>query len=148
MYDKIVRRFLISFFFLLLFLSIANLKLAYSDSPIPSATPATLPPCQTFNDKGLCVEFNTAIGTINTTPSGFIQKVFGVILSFSGGIALLLIIFSGYRLMTSQGNPEKLQGARETLTAAIIGLLFIIFSLVILQLIGVDILHIPGLVEK
>ena len=46
--------------------------------------------------------------------------------------------------MISQGNPEQVKGAREQLTAAIIGLLFIIFSLVILQVIGFNILRIPG----
>jgi hypothetical protein len=46
--------------------------------------------------------------------------------------------------MTSQGNPEKVQAAREQLTSAIVGLLFIIFSLAILTIIGVDILKLPG----
>ncbi len=67
-----------------------------------------------------------------------------VILGLAGGIALLLIIYSGYKLMTSQGNPEAIQGARETLPSAIVGLLFIIFSMVILQVIGAGILGIPG----
>ena len=91
-----------------------------------------------------CASVDTAIGPINTNPSDFVRKLLAIILSLSGGIALLLIIFSGYKLMTSQGNPEKLQGARETLTSAIVGLLLIIFSLVIIELIGVDILHLPG----
>lgn len=86
----------------------------------------------------------TALGEIETAPEKFIGTLFGIILGLSGGIALLLIIFSGYKLMTSQGNPEKVQGAKETLTSAIVGLLFIIFSLVILQIIGVDLLRIPG----
>lgn len=47
--------------------------------------------------------------------------------------------------MTSQGDHEKVKEAREILTSAIIGLLFLIFSLVILEVIGVDLLHIPGL---
>lgn len=95
-------------------------------------------------EKKKCASVDTAIGPINTNPSDFVRKLLAIILSLSGGIALLLIIFSGYKLMTSQGNPEKLQGARETLTSAIVGLLLIIFSLVIIELIGVDILHIPG----
>ena len=57
----------------------------------------------------------------------------------------LIIIYSGYVLATSQGNKEKIAAARETLTSAILGLLFIIFSIVILEIIGVDILRIPGL---
>ncbi len=80
-----------------------------------------------------------------SSPEKFVGTLFGIILGLSGGIALILIIVSGYNLMFSQGNAEKVQGARETLTSAIVGLLFIILSLVILQVIGVDILHIPGI---
>lgn len=92
-----------------------------------------------------CVKVNTAIGDIAIgDPRDFIKQIFALILSLSGGIALLLIIKSGYEFMTSQENPEKIQGARETITSAIIGLLFIILSMLILQVIGVDILRIPG----
>lgn len=95
--------------------------------------------------KGNCKKVATGLGfSINTDVGGFITSLLGLILSLSGGIAVLLIIISGYRLMISQGNPEKIQPAREQLTAAIVGLLFIIFSLVIIQVIGYDILHIPG----
>lgn len=86
----------------------------------------------------------TAFGNISTDPAGFIKSVFTILLSLAGGVALLLIMFSGYRLMTSQGNPERVQAAREQLTSAVVGLLFIIFSVAILQIIGVDILKIPG----
>ena len=87
---------------------------------------------------------NTAFGPISTTAQGFVTSFFRVLLSIVGVISVLLIIISGYKLMTSQGNPERVQGAREQLTAAIIGLLFIIFSLAILQTIGVEILRLPG----
>lgn len=110
--------------------------------PLPS------PPCniQTArNGSQTCKSVNTAFGEIPTNPAEFIKKLFGILLSASGGIALVLIIISGYNFIASQGNPEKIQGARETLTSAIVGLLFIIFSMVILEVIGVDILHIPGL---
>ncbi len=94
--------------------------------------------------KGSCTAVDTALGTLGTEPQSLITSLFGLILSLSGGVALLLIIISGYRLLVSQGNPEAIKGAREQLTAAIVGLLFIIFSLVILEIIGVNILHIPG----
>lgn len=92
-----------------------------------------------------CKAVDTGLGLeIGTDPQSFIKNLFGLILSISGGIAVLLIIYSGYQLINSQGNPEKLEAARQQLLSAIIGLLFIIFSLVILQTIGVDILRIPG----
>lgn len=90
-------------------------------------------------------ECQTAIGLIDTSPNDFVKRLFGLLLGISGGVALLIILYSGYRIMASRGDPEKLQGAKETLTSAIVGLLFIIFSLVILEVVGVDILKIPGL---
>lgn len=107
-----------------------------------ASTPASsFSVCTLEGNRYVC---KTAIGDISTDPKEFVQSIFGIILSLSGGIALIIIIISGYTLMTSQGNPEKIQGAKETLTSAIVGLLFIIFSLVILQVVGYDILRIPG----
>ena len=82
----------------------------------------------------------TALGDIPVDPAGFVQVLFRIILSLSGGIAMIMIVYSGYRLAVSSGNPERVQHARETLISAIVGLLFILFSLTILQIIGVDIL--------
>jgi len=90
---------------------------------------------------GIC---KTALGDLPTSLPALLTRVFSIALSIAGVVALGLIIASGYRLMISQGNPEQVKGAREQLTAAIIGLLFIIFSLVILQVIGFNILRIPG----
>jgi hypothetical protein len=47
--------------------------------------------------------------------------------------------------MTSGGDPRKAKAAKELLTSAIAGLLMIIFSVYILDLIGIRILNIPGL---
>lgn len=91
-----------------------------------------------------CLSIKTAIGDITTEAPDFVRFIFGVVLGLAGGISLVLIIIAGYKFMASQGNPESLQAARDQLISAIIGLLFIILSFVILQVIGVDILHIPG----
>ena len=106
-----------------------------------------LPPCAEKIEHATdgCKKVNTGIGiAIETTPAGFVKSVFSIVLGLAGGLAILLIIYSGYQLIESRGNPEKLEAAREQLRSAIIGLLFIIFSLVIIQAIGVDILRIPG----
>ncbi len=93
-----------------------------------------------------CFSVQTGLGIdISTKPIEFIKNIFAILLSVSGGIALLLIIYSGFRIMTSQGSKEGLQEARDRLTASIVGLLFLIFSLVIMQIIGVDLLNLPGL---
>lgn len=105
----------------------------------------TDPPCALEIDQNGCTKINTAFGVITTSPQAFIAAMFAVFLSLSGGIALLMIIRSGYQLLTSQGNAEKVKEAQDRITSAVVGLLFAIFALVILEVIGVDILHIPGI---
>lgn len=97
------------------------------------------PPC-----KNCDVSIHTAVGDISTTQNGFVKWILGFALSISGGILLILLILAGYKLMASQGDPEKIKEAREGVTSAVIGLLFIIFSLVILEVIGINILNLPG----
>jgi hypothetical protein len=86
----------------------------------------------------------TALGNIETDPTQFIGSIMGILLSLAGTIAMIIIIFSGYEMMISRGNDEKLKEAKERLTSAIIGLVFVIFSVALLQVITVDILGIPG----
>lgn len=112
-----------------------------NDQPIPTNYPEYKDPNFTTRK---CVAVDTAVGEVATDPFAFVKKLMSILLSLAGGIAVILIIVSGYKFMASQGNPEAVQAARDQLTSAIVGLLFIIFSLVILQVVGVDILKIPG----
>lgn len=111
-----------------------------------SPSPPPPPPCAEPLDPvtGNCKSFKSTFGTLSTDAGRFIASIFGVLLAMSGGLALLLIMRAGYLIMTSAGNPERTKEGREQLIAAIVGLLFIIFSFVILQVIGIDILRIPG----
>lgn len=109
----------------------------------PTLPPPPEPPCgQMVNGK--CLNIDTPIGNISTDGIGIIYNLFTIILSLSGGILVLIIIYAGYLLMMSRGNPEQIQKAREILVAAIVGFLFIIFSYVIFGTLTDDILNLPG----
>lgn len=82
----------------------------------------------------------TAIGCISVSPQGFVQTLLTFAIGIAGGIAFLMILFGAYSCMVSAGNPEKLNGCKEIITSALMGLLLVVFSTVILQIIGVDIL--------
>lgn len=86
----------------------------------------------------------TAIGCIPTNPTDFIAYLLQFAIGIAGGIAFLLILFGGFQMMTSAGNPERLNSGKELVGSAITGLLLIVFSIVLLKIIGVDILGIPG----
>ena len=87
----------------------------------------------------------TAIGCFGgETPNDFIASFIKLGTGMGGGVAFLLILISGFQRITSAGNPEKLHEAKDLMTAAISGLLLIIFSVFLLRLVGVDILQLPG----
>ena len=113
-------------------------------APTPTSPPSPAPtpwqnPC---NDNK---KIPTAIGCIDyTNTAGLTKSLLTFALGIGGGIAFLLMIFGSFMVMTSSGNPERQQAGKEMITSAIMGLLLILLSVFILQLIGVKILAIPG----
>lgn len=101
------------------------------------------------NDCEICFDGDgawTAFGCVgkNGDPSSFVAWLLRLGTGLGGGIAFLLILVSGFQRIMSAGNPEKLHEAKELMTAAISGLLLIVFSIFLLRIIGVDILQLPG----
>ncbi|PIP74724.1 MAG: hypothetical protein COW87_02430, partial [Candidatus Levybacteria bacterium CG22_combo_CG10-13_8_21_14_all_35_11] len=77
-------------------------------------------------------------------PVGFVAKFYAIGLGLIGGVSLLYIIYGGYLILVSQGNPQKINDGKSYILYAIIGLLLAIFGYVFIQVIAIDILHIPG----
>ncbi len=116
-----------------------------SGEPVKSAPPGTPPqgsgqnPCQ----GGKC---DTAIGEIPTDPAGFIKTIFGIALGLAGAVALIFMVMGSIKVITSSGDQKKLTEGKDQIVAAVAGLLFIIFSVLILRFIGGTLLGgIPGL---
>jgi len=82
----------------------------------------------------------TALGCIPTDPRDFVAWLLARAIGIGGGIAFLLMIWGGFQVITAAGDPDRLNAGKEIITSAIAGLLLIIFSLFLLELIGVDIL--------
>lgn len=89
----------------------------------------------------------TAIGCIPRDAPSIIATLIRVGLSMAGGFGLISILVAGFMYSTSQGDVKRANDAREMMTAAIIGLLFIIFSVAILEFIGVSVLRLPGFAD-
>ena len=84
---------------------------------------------------------NTAIGCIpfqNTDV--FVGTILKWAVGIGGGIAFLIILLGSFSVMTSAGNPERLKDGQQIITAAVSGLILLIFSIFILKFIGIDIL--------
>lgn len=122
----------------------AKPDIKFSPAPI-------LPNCQR-DISGKCLRTSSSIRQgdnnsldLNTDPAQLVLRFTTVILGVAGGIALLLIIIAGYKIIIGSGDPQKLQMAREQIMGAMTGLIFILLSYVIFQLIIVDVLKIPGI---
>lgn len=89
-------------------------------------------------------EINTALGCVPVDMNQFIMWLLPVLFGISGGIAFLLMVYGFILVTLSKGDPKKVQGAKETITSAITGLLLSIFSIFILRLIVTGILKLPG----
>lgn len=89
---------------------------------------------------------NTAIGCIPTgSGNELITFILRIATGLGGGIALALILYGVFIVTTSAGMPDKLKAGSEIITSAIIGLLFVLLSIFLVNLIGINILGVPGL---
>lgn len=88
---------------------------------------------------------DTALGCIPVEMDKFIAWLLPYLFGIGGGIAFVLMIYGFILMTTSNGDPKAMQGAKETITSAIVGLLICIFAIFLLRLIAVDILQIPGI---
>jgi hypothetical protein len=64
------------------------------------------------------------------------HNVVNFALSFAGALAVFMIVLSGIKYITSRGDPKAVEGARNTLTWAIIGLVVIVASFIIINIIA------------
>lgn len=88
----------------------------------------------------------TALGCIPTNDmNSFAGWLLSKAILIAGGIAFILMSIGVFQITTSAGDPKKVQAGSELITSTLSGLLFIILSIFLLKLIGVDVLHLPGL---
>lgn len=89
---------------------------------------------EAFNETEARIRAIAAFGSDGGT-GGLIKRLFMIALPVAIILGLALIAKSGYMIMTSQGDPRRITEGKENLTAAIIGLLFVLLSIAILRVI-------------
>ena len=65
---------------------------------------------------------------VNTDPRIVIAELIRDVLGFLGIIAVVIILFAGFRWMTSGGDEDKISKSKQMLVAGVIGLLIVLFS--------------------
>jgi hypothetical protein len=75
------------------------------------------------------------VATLKCIPVLFNNFISAALL-FVGFTAVFFIVYAGFSFVTSGGDPKKVQGARQTMTFAIIGLLIVLSAFAIILFIG------------
>src|SRR3989338_5244334 len=90
------------------------------NTPPPGGTPFVLPtykPLPIYCAGQLSLD--TAIGCIPIGDmNSLVAFIFRWALGIGGGIAFILIIFSGFIILTSTGNPDRIKAGQELLSSA------------------------------
>jgi uncharacterized membrane protein YwzB len=83
------------------------------------------------------IDCPTGINCSNTTSvSGLIRMVINWLLGIAFGIAVLFLIIGGFWYITSAGNEETAEKGKKTAVNAIIGIVIIILSYVIVNVVS------------
>lgn len=95
----------------------------------------------------------TQLGCVGTNLGGFqqagaaasvAQTLLNVIFSAVGGLAFLSLIYGSFIIMTSQANPERLNYGKRVVYGAIIGAIFALSAVFLVNLLASGVLKIPG----
>lgn len=76
--------------------------------------------------------------------SALTRPLLNVLLSLAGGIAFLYLLYGSFLIVTSHGDPEQLNRGKRTLIGSIVGVVFAMSAVFLINLIANGILRIPG----
>ena len=104
---------------------------------VPAFTLVMAPPAQAdYNDMlwgGYEGNVQVATGLGNEDPRTMAGAVVNIILGFLGIIAVLLILYGGFKWMTAAGNEDNVASAKKLIMAGVIGLVIILMAFGIAQ---------------
>ncbi len=93
-----------------------------------------------FHGKCGLNSIDTALGCLPADTENFTLIFVKYAVGLAGFSALIIMLIATITILTGGSNPEQVKKGKELFTSAIMGLLFIIFSAVILKIINQDLL--------
>jgi hypothetical protein len=112
--------------------------------PVMAAVPAYAAVSQTdINNALKCgsnvdININAEQSCDSSTPQGanfteIVKKIINILSVLVGAIAVIMIIFGGFRYVTSAGNDTNVSSAKNTILYAVIGLIIVALAQIIVH---------------
>lgn len=95
----------------------------------------------------------TMIGCVKTDLGSFekegaaasvVQVLLDLLFKIIGGVALIYLIYGTSVIMTSQANPERLNYGKRVVIGAVVGVIFSLSAVFLVNILANNILRIPG----
>ncbi len=78
-----------------------------------------------------------------TGLEGLFSNVISLAIGFAGIVLFIMLLMGGFQYITSGGEAPKVEGAKKTITTALLGMIFVVLAYLILVFIknftGVDV---------
>lgn len=91
-----------------------------------------------------CVSSNLTSFRQDGAAASVVQTILSLLFSIVGTLSFLYLIYGSFLIITSQADPERLSEGKRTILGAIVGLIFAVSSVFIINLLASGILKIPG----
>ena len=100
-----------------------------------SALASTMIAGKSFAQKAIQNGVNqiTPNGTSTTNLQTYVQTIINVLLSLIGVVAVIMLIYGGFRYVLSGGNEKSTKDARDTILFAIIGIVVAVLAFAIVN---------------
>jgi hypothetical protein len=114
-------------------------------APTSPPPPPVTPPASTTINGSLCDGVASATGDAtaagtgctsggsNTDLTNIVSRVINIFSLIVGAVSVIMIIFGGFKYITSGGNDSNVSGAKNTILYAVIGLVIVALAQIIVR---------------
>ncbi len=120
-------------FVLMLLTIIISLTFISANNSLALSCSVNLKPSSKLALQGATELGGSCSGKTITAPGGLVTTIVNVITYVAGVIVIFMIIFAGFRYITSTGDANKVNSAKNTLIYAIVGIIIIVMAQVIVH---------------
>lgn len=113
-----------------------SLKPTYSPEAPIAGTSTAKKDCENWNEQAKLCE-DDPVAPLNA----FLQILAGALLMLSGGLAVIVVAVGGVMYITSHGDQQQLEYAKNTIVYGLGGSLVVIFSYMIVRIVIVKLLE-------
>lgn len=113
-------------------MSIKTIKKSISAAAFGSTMVATRVFAQT-NEISNAVDAVKPADVQNTSLESYIQTIINVLLGLIGVVAVIMLIYGGFRYVLSAGNEKATSAAKDTILFAIIGIVVAVLAFAIVN---------------